>query len=293
MYDGARTYRIPVIRTKPSPDPHKAKNGLASLIGLAGILVFNSALSAAFEPYKGLYVMTDRLSFRKIWTSVAKKGFMTSGICNYEKSHIKRTLQPLLDSEEPWDDRWTCAGLTEVLVHLARALVYFSIRWDEESSDTAKDQPRVPKKDPREREDFDKLLTIEKKELEKEYCLSPVIMHSRVLGDLSTALGIPLHVSRSLVGSIEDCEDLGEETTLFPTTRWLMQTPRESQRPPSLWDALYTQESDAAQGDETMDVDEEYEDKEDEEDEAWAPGMKTKSKRQSAGRPVKRRKVAS
>lgn len=295
------------MRTLPHPEKSR-KTGLSSLVGLAAILVFNGALSGEFEPYKGLYLMSDRLSFRKIWASITKDGFMTASDCNFVKSDFKGTLQPLLDDDEPWDDRWTGAGLNEVLVHVARALVYFSCRWEDERSmeekaaededgdgEDEEDEPkpvRIHRDDPRKREDFTSLPTVDRKALEKAYCLSPHEIHARVLNDLSTALGIPLDVSLKLVGSVEDCDDL-ENTMIFPTVKWTIQKPRKPMtRSSSLWDASYKHEGGSA--DDHMDVDEDEGDEGGDEDDDWTPGAaRSKSRRRSDGGKKKVEKQSS
>lgn len=120
-----------------------------------------------------------------------------------------------------WDDHWTCGGLGVVIVHVARALVCLAWTWEEKCERLS---------------EGGEYLYAEAKEY-----VQPDRIYTRVISDVSSALGLDEKVAQALIGMYKECTDL-EVGSIFPMMEWVQESPRQSQRPPSLWDTFYQPE---------------------------------------------------
>lgn len=180
---------------------------------MAVALVFDNTLGGKQTPYRGKYQDSDRLAFRKIWATVAREGHVVASNLNYGTEYTK-TIRPLIAREDVWDDRWTCAGLGEVLIHVARAITGLSILWH-------KHRETVPD--------------------ESEKYLLPSYVHTRAIQDVSDALGIDSDIIKALVGTEKQIAKMTVKM-IFPTMKWVPRSTK-SKRPPGLWDAFYASET--------------------------------------------------
>lgn len=165
------------------------------------------------------------LAFRFIWQQVAKEGYIEASELNYPAGSYKATLLPFA-GRDAWDDRWSCAGLGEVLIHVARAIIYLSLLWEKNRA-----APTYPKG-----ADAAEIRRLKKQEREGNW-LRPDRIHDRAVADLSCALGLSEEVVKKLVGSLDECREL-QNTKLFPKFVWVVEAGRPSARSPSLWDGL-------------------------------------------------------
>ncbi|VDC00374.1 unnamed protein product [Peniophora sp. CBMAI 1063] len=219
-----------ILRTLPDPaSPH----GLPVLLSMATALVFHDTLS--FDNAKSKYYELDRWNFKSIWHMVAKKGRIVMDEENQVGCDHETTLRQYCDlvNEDlgDYDDRWSCAGLAEVMFFVGRAIVYLSMRWqedrdrpdtDDEGDDAAKKEPVKP--------------TLE--ELEQLKWLEPEEVYARVRSDLSCAFGIVEDAVGALLCDLQDIRSI-TDTKIFPEVTWMADSERSSPRPPSLWDAFY------------------------------------------------------
>lgn len=262
-----------VLRTCPHPD--RSECGLSVLLSIAVALVFNDTLSGVEHPYRGKYYDMDLLAFKKIWTSVARDGYVESSKLNFDEHLYKSLIRAELSDQDAWDDRWTCAGLGVVLVHVARAIMHLSHLWEEarEKKAFSKDTPMAERQE---------VLDEEYKTIQ---WLHPDRISERLVVDLASALGLKESIVEKLV-DWESCEKLNV-TKFFPKSVWKHESPRKtSTRPASLWDALFKQP------DLEVDLNEDADD----EDDDYVEGPKTKSAKagkgaKTAGRATKRRKT--
>lgn len=241
---------------------------MSVLLAIAVTLVFNDTLSGVAKPYRGKYFEMDMLAFKKIWTSVARDGYVESSRLNYDGGLYESTIRAELSKLDVWDDRWTCAGLGEVLVHVARAIVHLSELWEKNRDKKAfrKETPIAERK---------KILKAEYKEIQ---WLHPDRIRERVVVDLASALGLKEDIVERLVKP-DACKKL-KITTFFPKSVWKRESPRtRSTRPASLWDALFEQP------DLEVDLGEEADDEDD-----YEATQKSGKGGKGAGR-AKRRKV--
>lgn len=161
------------------PHPARTWYGASTLMAIAVALIFNDTLSGVKTPYRGKYYEMDQLAFKKMWTSVARDGFIEPSRLNFDGASYKSTILAELEEGDAWDDRWTCAGLGEVAIHVGRAIVYLSELWEKN-----RDKPA-----------FRKESTIEERQaaLENErkliQWLQPDCIFKRVVSDISEALG--------------------------------------------------------------------------------------------------------
>lgn len=204
------------VRT--SPHPARSWRNIGTLATIAVSLVFNVTLSGLEYPYRGVFYEADRLAFMRIWRALAKEGYVSVTDLNFDERYFVKTLRSYMRKGDAWDDRFTCAGLAMVLVHVARAIIGLSIVWEKE------------------REELD--AEDEEEYKAEQYFLDPSRIHERAIQDVSDALGIDLEVVGKLIGGLSDLVDL-PVTSMFPTMKWVEESPRKSERPPSLWDAFY------------------------------------------------------
>lgn len=195
------------MRTLPRPEN---KIGLDCLVALAIVNVFNKTFSGVQKPYSGLFLENDRRCFKLIWAQVAQKGGIKASGLNFARSYKDIVLKEATKSKIPWDDRYTCAGLAEVLFHFARAVVQLSCLWENEVKGYADEDQKF---------------------------LNPATIHARAIADLALALGLPDTIVLAVIGDIKDCKNM-ENKLFLPSMRWEPMTSKKS-RPISLWDAMY------------------------------------------------------
>ena len=197
------------LRTRP--EPAKSELGLDNVLAVSAALAFNGTLLQ--NPNKGLYYEADTQHFSLIWRELSKEGCIR--VANVNTSiHFELTLKQCLGTIDPIDDRWTCAGLAEVLLHVGRAIVHLSYCWERgQPKNFAEDYPGLAK------------------------FLSPAEVYGRVVDDLVLALLMPPHIVKALLGAMQDCRKL-QNTKLFPDVEWVSIPSRQQTRPPLLWDAL-------------------------------------------------------
>ncbi|VDC00247.1 unnamed protein product [Peniophora sp. CBMAI 1063] len=225
----------PVIRSRPHPE--NTSHGLSALLSVGVSIAFNDTLSGVAKPVRGKYLDNDLISFKKIWQAVARDGHVQASALNYPEGSYQTIIQKAWDPSDVWDDRWSCAGLAEILVHVARAIVHLSILWQEN---------REPLKYPK-NSTPEEIRHFQKQEHEGNW-LRPDRIRARAIGDLSTALGVDLDVCAELVGSLRNCRRM-RNTKFFPDAIWVVhKVGTRSGRPPSLWDALHTQAPNARKG---------------------------------------------
>lgn len=163
---------------------------------------------------------------------MARDGHVQASALNYPEGSYQTIVQKAWDPSDVWDDRWTCAGLAEVLVHVARAIVHLSILWQENREPLQYPKGSTPAA----------IRHLQKEEHEGNW-LRPDRIRERAIGDLSLALGVDSNVCAELVGSLRDCSRM-TNTKFFPDAIWIAdKVGTRSGRPPSLWDALHTQAS--------------------------------------------------
>ncbi|VDB96858.1 unnamed protein product [Peniophora sp. CBMAI 1063] len=231
----------PILRTLPDP---KEREGLDSIVALALVTVFNNTLSGVAKPYRGAYYTSDRRSFKSIWLRLTETGFM-SVTCDNLPSEFSVLMKKALGLGDPsikLDNRWTCAGLTQLLVHFARALIQLSCRW-------AAYQAPVEwvahwPEDPEDQEDYafdsegeDAGINEDDKD---DYWLSPAKVRSRALIDLGNAVGLPYSIASQLVGTVHSCW-VCCKPAMVPLCNWVDVEDGTITRRPSLWDALDAQ----------------------------------------------------
>lgn len=229
---------ISVLRTQPKPTD---EGGLATLVALAISIVFNDSLQCVKSPYRGKYYTHDRLGFRKIWTAVAKEGHIKITKDLNLSVDYKETVESHSSVTLLWDDRWTCAGLAELLVHFGRALVLVALTWEDlqdfedDVDDEGDEDKEVDAEEAKKKEDEEA-----KKKEEREY-VKPEHVRDRVVGDLSDFLGLPRLVVDDLVGKVEDCRSL-PVSEMLPVFEWEETAmANRSAHAPSLWDAWYAE----------------------------------------------------
>ena len=202
------------VAYKTRPEPAEREADLDKIVAVAGALVFNDTLSFSEEPYRGAYLESDMDSFAFMWQKLSKEGSINVSDTN-ATDDFTTTLEALLPVGEAMDDRWTCAGLAEVLVHLGRALVHLSYTWDDarpqEISDAEKDR--------------------------QQRFFSPSAVYKSVVRDLTTALHMKKSMVTTLLGTRESCREM-EETSFFPSISWEPAPSGRNSRSPALWRAL-------------------------------------------------------
>lgn len=223
--------------------------------------MFNDALSGVRKPYRGLYLMADRQSFRSIWATVTKKGYVEVSDLNFRKEHYAETLAQYVPKGEAWDNRWTCAGLGLVLVHVARAIVYLSYLWEAKREKSREEQRQKAQAEKVRQMAEKRGMEVDSDEINapaagpsghaKEVLdalnnvdnyLAPETVYGRVILDVSNALGIAEGVAKVLIDGVpQDPEPLDDLsiTKIFPTMNWIKHDARRSARPAGLWDAFF------------------------------------------------------
>lgn len=248
---------------------------------MAIVIVFNTTLSGVAKPYQGPYYRKDKRSFKNIFTTIAKTGYIETGELNLSEPYAN-VIKRFAGKNVKIDNRYTCAGLAEILVHVARAIVQLSYFWvhngerpDKEVQEMVQDDDATEYED--EASDEDEEFPAEEKE---SYWLSPEKIRTRAIADLGKALGLPRQVAGALVGTVHECASM-EDTEMIPVYFW-----HDGRKPrsgsPSLWDAFYsTHEKDPSHVDDDAQMaddedeageeeDEEEEEEEEEEGEEYA-----------------------
>ena len=229
------------MRTLPDPE---TDHGRDAILALCMVLGYHKALSGVANPYGGEYYLSDMRCFKCIVTHIAKSGSFESQNLNLYGGYRQMLNEKLKVKQIVMDDRWTCAGLAEFLVHVGRAIIHLACLWyqythhgddgiefNEDDEDQAGDEP----------EDFGDSDNDSAAELDLEEnpdaWLRPKTVRRRVISDLADALGFTRKVAAHLIGSLVECKNL-KNKDLVPQTFW---RPNEDKtgRPPSLWDAYF------------------------------------------------------
>lgn len=201
-----------MVAYRTRPEPSQPGPGVDNIVTLGASLIYNDTLSGGPSPYRGKYYELDTSNFAFIVHELSKEGCFQASNLNSDIDFAS-TLRPFLRDGDVLDDRWTCAGLTPVFLHVGRALVHLSYLWNRKrpaSVDT---------------------------DAEAQQCLEPRFVYKRVVNDLSVALYIEPAVVRLLLGPRKACHRDLKNTMLFPDVEWCPM-PFRSTRPHLLWDAL-------------------------------------------------------
>lgn len=241
--------------------------GLNCILSMAIVITFNTTLSGVAKPYEGVYYKSDRRCFKNIFNTISTYGYIENYDLNLAEPYtdvVQRFAGRGVSVKK--NNRYTCAGLAEFLVHVARALVQLSYFWEtngerpqgeDEVVDGYETDEEYVSDNSEEEKDLD--------EGEKEKLwLGSDKVRSRAITDLGKALGLPRKVASALVGTVHECASMPGKT-LTPASQWIDSSSKKG-GPPSLWDAFYSMQRQAADEDDQM-ADDEDEGGEGEEDE--------------------------
>ena len=207
------------MRTFPNPNDYSKEWSLEALVTVVAAVTFNQTLSGTKKPYMGVYYRNDRSAVAQLWCSVGKTGTIATSGLNGQR--ISDTLASAMGVPDVvFDNRWSCAGLTEVLFHVGRAIVALSALWYDHN---------MPD------EESERGAYMAQQEINY---LGPTHVRSRVVDDLSFTLGIGSDVVDTLLGP-PTCPLLTQD--IFPSMTWCRRDDKNAwafERPAQLW-AVY------------------------------------------------------
>ncbi|KZV58936.1 hypothetical protein PENSPDRAFT_695631 [Peniophora sp. CONT] len=224
-----------ILRTLPDPS---REHGVPCIAAITASLVFHDTWSCAEKPVKGLYYKTDRWNMKKSIGNIAKEGYIevtetNMGIVDGYHYEIFSYCEDHNVDMGAFDDRWTCAGIGPIMVHVGRATVNLAWRWQDDQKRLAQEDQDMYQGSDDEEEPTERML-------EKAKWQQPQKVYERAVQDLSNALGLPKELAEKVMGPVESLRTLKLSKKLFPKMKWVSEKPRKSKRPPSLWDAFYT-----------------------------------------------------